>query len=329
LKNKGGISLTKKPNQKTLSDIKKSAEKFVPILKRSKKQSVNEADTRIIINAILEKVLGYDKYFEVTAEQMIKSSYADYAIILNKKPVMIIEVKAIDVKLKQDHVRQAVNYAANEGIKWAILTNGFEWRVYRIKVDKKVDQMLFFTVDFSDNISDEDSLLLYCLSKDSFLKGYIEEFWQYKSAINPSFFIKALFSDSLLNSLKKELKKISGYNVSKDEIVDILITQIIRSDVIEKNLSKEQIHSQKEEKSIDLENLSESQKEILLFLAKAQNIVSLDEIKNYLHEKEIDMQLSGPFKAINRRLGEGIVKTDEGYYIKDYVKKLINEKFSN
>ena len=52
----------------------------------------------------------------------------------------LIEVKAIGMDLKAAHVKQAVDYAANKGVDWVLLTNGVSWRVYHIVFAKPIDQ---------------------------------------------------------------------------------------------------------------------------------------------------------------------------------------------
>ena len=42
----------------------------------------------------------------------------------NGKLHYLIEVKAIGSDLKENHVKQAVDYAANEGVDWVLLTTG-------------------------------------------------------------------------------------------------------------------------------------------------------------------------------------------------------------
>ena len=55
----------------------------------------------------------------------------DYALKLNKKPVLLVEAKALDDALDDvKAVTQVVGYAANDGIVWCVLTNGIKWRVY-------------------------------------------------------------------------------------------------------------------------------------------------------------------------------------------------------
>ena len=42
---------------------------------------------------------------------------------MNNKIQYLIEAKAIGTTLKPTHIKQAVDYGANEGVDWVILTN--------------------------------------------------------------------------------------------------------------------------------------------------------------------------------------------------------------
>lgn len=75
----------------------------------------------------MSEVFGYDKYAEITSEYTIKGTYCDLAIKLEGKLQMLVEVKAIGLDLKDAHLKQAVDYAANQGVEWVILTNGAVW----------------------------------------------------------------------------------------------------------------------------------------------------------------------------------------------------------
>src|SRR6185295_334860 len=106
--------------------------RFQPVLASAKSRDVNESDTSMIVTDMLAELFGYDKYSEVTRELCIRGTYCDLATRLDGKFQMIIEVKAIGLELKDAHVKQAVDYAANLGVEWVALTNGNLWRVYRV-----------------------------------------------------------------------------------------------------------------------------------------------------------------------------------------------------
>src|SRR5687768_4999723 len=106
--------------------------RFQPIVDASRTRDDGEADTAIIVADVLAEVFGYDKYNKVTAEFAIRGTYCDLAIKLDGTIQTLIEVKAIGSELKDAHVKQAVDYAANQGVDWVMLTNGATWRVYRV-----------------------------------------------------------------------------------------------------------------------------------------------------------------------------------------------------
>ena len=85
-----------------------------------------------IVTDMLSEILGFDKYSEVTSEHAIRGTACDLAIKLDGTVEMLIEIKAIGIELKDAHVKQAVDYASNQGVDWAILTNGINWRIYKV-----------------------------------------------------------------------------------------------------------------------------------------------------------------------------------------------------
>jgi len=63
-------------------------------------------------------------------EHPVKRKKADIALMIDRKPKVIIEVKSLEKKL-DDHKVQALDYARNKGIMWVILTNGKNIQLYK------------------------------------------------------------------------------------------------------------------------------------------------------------------------------------------------------
>lgn len=122
--------------------------RYQPILSAAKARDVGEADTVTIIKDMLADVFGYDKYSDVTSEHAIRGTYCDLAIKIDGHLQTLIEVKAIGLDLKEQHVKQAIDYAANQGVDWVLLTNGITWRVYHLIFAKPIDQELVLEIDF-------------------------------------------------------------------------------------------------------------------------------------------------------------------------------------
>src|SRR3954451_14633319 len=96
--------------------------KFQPVLSSAKSRDIGESDTVVIVTDMLQEVFGYDKYNEITSEHSIKGTFVDLAIKLDGTLVLLLEIKAIGLDLKDGYVKQAVDYAANQGVDWVVLT---------------------------------------------------------------------------------------------------------------------------------------------------------------------------------------------------------------
>lgn len=75
---------------------------------------------------------------------------ADYALLgPNGKPVAIVEAKRLHLPLEEmTFIEQAVQYAHNAGVSWALLSNGFQWRLYEIiSPGKPAEERLVWSVE--------------------------------------------------------------------------------------------------------------------------------------------------------------------------------------
>ena len=94
--------------------------------------SVYEARTRVaLINPLLQ-VLGWDTADPavVMAEFSLLKGRADYALLAtNGKPVAVLEAKRLGEGL-ETHNSQMINYALQEGVDFAGLTDGDQWHIY-------------------------------------------------------------------------------------------------------------------------------------------------------------------------------------------------------
>jgi hypothetical protein len=127
--------------------ISTQLKKYQSVLKDAKQRDISEADTVTIIKDILADVLGYDKYKDISSEHAIRGTYVDLVVTVDEKQRFLIEAKAINIELKDAQVKQAIDYAANEGITWVVLSNGAVWRLYCLKFGKPIDKILVFEID--------------------------------------------------------------------------------------------------------------------------------------------------------------------------------------
>lgn len=210
--------------------------KFQPILNNAKNRDVNESDTVIVITDMLSEIFGYDKYSEITSEFMVRSTYCDLAIKLDSKIAFLLEVKAIGLELKDNFVKQAVDYAANQGIDFVVLTNGVLWKVFKIAFTKPIDQELVFEFDFlSLNFKNADDIeKLSLLSKEGWLKSFLYDYHSQKQALSKFFLSALILSDPIADVIRRELRKIApDVKVTSDQIKEVILKEVLKREVIE------------------------------------------------------------------------------------------------
>lgn len=210
--------------------------KFQKVLATAKSRDLNESDTVSIISDMLAEIFGYDKYLDITSEFAIRGTYCDLAIKINGKIEYLIECKSIGTQLKEQHIKQAVDYGANQGVNWVILTNGITWRLYKLKFEQPISFDLVYELDLSTlpPRSDETKELLYILHKTALDKGYRQMHFEKTQLINPYTVAQLLFSENVVNAIKKEIRKLSeDLKLSNEEISEILQKDVVKRDLIE------------------------------------------------------------------------------------------------
>ena len=210
--------------------------RFQPILEAAKARDVNESDTVIIVTDMLSEVFGYDKYSEITSEYVIRGTYVDLAIKLDNSLQMLIEVKAIDSDLKESYVKQAVDYAVNQGVEWVTLTNGIIWRVYRVTFSQPVGQDLVIEIDFLklSHRNSDDIESLYLLTREGLAKAVLGEYHAQRQALSRFFIGAMVLADPVVDVIRRELRRVSpDVKIDSEQIRDVLIAEVIKREVVE------------------------------------------------------------------------------------------------
>lgn len=227
---------------KVQSRITQGLKQFLPILASARARDVSEADTVTLVKDMLAEIFGYDKYLEVSSEFSIRGTYCDLAIKLDGKLTLLIEVKAIGIDLKDQHVKQAVDYAANQGLDWVILTNGSKWQVYKLEFSKPISKELVLDLNIENcsTRSSSDIDLLYLLCKEGWQKSALGEFNSQQQALSSYTIAALLQSEPLLKTLKRELKRLStDVRIEEDDIRRVLLSEVIKRDALEGDKAKE------------------------------------------------------------------------------------------
>lgn len=210
--------------------------RFQPILSSAKSRDVNESDTVIIVTDMLQEIFGYDKYSEITSEHAIRGTFCDLATKLNGKIELLIEVKAIGLELKDTYVKQAVDYAANKGVEWVLLTNGHIWRIYKITFSKPIDQELVCEFDFlvMDPKKSDQLEMLYVLSKEGWLKAVLTDLHQRRQVLSKFVIAAVCQSDPVVDVIRRELRRLcSDAKIQSEQIKEVLLADVLKREVVE------------------------------------------------------------------------------------------------
>ena len=222
--------------KKVVERFNKQVPRFKRILDKAYDRDINESDTVTIVTDILCEVFGYDRYDEITSEYAIRNTFCDLAVKIDDEVSYLIEVKSISTDLRENHLRQAVNYGANEGIKWVILTNGILWQVYNIQLKKSVQHDKVFEINFKEISPRKKEVqeLLYTLAKEGVTKDVISEYQEKVNAVNRYVISALLMHGPVVDCLRRELRKFSpGIRVETEEIIDIIKNDVLKRNVIE------------------------------------------------------------------------------------------------
>jgi hypothetical protein len=238
------LPATKK--MKLLNDLKSYKKKYV----NDKYLDLDESATRLMINEFLTTILGFAPLDEVKTEYMIRGTYADYVVQTKGRRHFLVEVKAMSIELSDKHLRLAINYAANEGIDWALLTNGRNFDLYRVYLRDKIESKLVFSINLGEDIKTAAEGVQY-LTKTSIEKGGLADLWNRISALDPGNVAGLLYSKAIINILKKELKKKYKTNFKEEDIM-LSVTRIIEDAIFDFKPVKEKkpnlkLKSKKEE----------------------------------------------------------------------------------
>jgi len=216
--------------------IQQAFTKLRPVLLEARNRDVNEADTVTLVKAILSDAFGWNPFFDVTSEFAIRSTYVDLAVKADNHIAFLIEVKAIGSDLKDNHLRQAINYAANQGIEWAVLTNGVIWQAHRVSFGKPIDHEMVFQLDMITDNPREARVkeMAFLLSKEGMTKAAITHFHAEKQALSKFNIGAILRSEPVLMLVRRELKRAyPQLSPSIDQVKDLIDTEVLKRDVLE------------------------------------------------------------------------------------------------
>jgi hypothetical protein len=229
-------------SNKVAERITTQLKKYQTILTEAKDRDISESDTVVIIGDLLADVLGYKKYTEITTEFAIRGTYVDLAVKIGSDVRFLLEAKAIGVALKDNHVKQAIDYGANHGIEWVVLTNGIVWQVYKIHFRQPIDKSLLFELDILQS-SPRSPQVLECfgsLSREGFTQAAMSTFYQQRQATSKFSLAAILTSETMLAALKKEIRRInSNIKIEENYLKLVLQNDVLKREVVDSDEAKQ------------------------------------------------------------------------------------------
>ncbi|MGD1026569.1 type I restriction enzyme HsdR N-terminal domain-containing protein [Candidatus Binatus soli] len=199
-------------------DIRKPLKKMLPYLLQAQKDSLNEADTVLLLIRIFEGVLGWDAIGELSREAHLKNKFVDIVLKLDGVTKLLVEAKAAGEKLRDRHVEQAELYASENNFHWVVLTNGVVWNLYHLTFDDGIDYEKAFSIDLSDASFDANAERLALLHKQAIKKGEQEAFWERTAALNPESVGRFLFDEQVLSLMRRKIHNSEGVLLDVEDI---------------------------------------------------------------------------------------------------------------
>ena len=143
-------------------EFKDELKKYTGRLETIKDTLQTEEATKMSLIVPFFQLLGYDVFNplefcpEYTADIGIKKGEkVDYAILMDNEPVILVEAKSVNKKLDR-HSSQLFRYFVSTSAKFAVLTNGVEYKFYTdLDETNKMDKDPFLSINLL-NLKDNE-----------------------------------------------------------------------------------------------------------------------------------------------------------------------------
>jgi type I restriction-modification system DNA methylase subunit len=144
-------------------------------LSQRERRDYNEANTKNVFVQPLFEALGWDfsDINQVEAEKTIVKGRVDYIFKINRVSKFCLEVKPLRDELTDDHRKQAISYAYNKGVTWAVLTNFDKLQVFNAeRQTPDLNSVLALNLNYGDYVTHFDDLSL--LSRELVIDNALE-----------------------------------------------------------------------------------------------------------------------------------------------------------
>ena len=127
-------------------------------------------------------------------------------------------MKSAGTSLRDRHIEQAQNYAAQGNIKWVVLTNCAVWNLYHLSFDEGIEYEHAFVVDLINDPINKSSEMLSVLHKQSITRGELEEFWKKQTILGPNSIGKVIFNEETLRLIRRLIRKQDGVLIDEEDL---------------------------------------------------------------------------------------------------------------
>ena len=208
-------------------ELKKKLKVYSNIFREAQEKGKKEADAVMYLVQFFKDALGYDIFKEISKEYQIKGKYCDIALRIKGQVEILVEVKQPGIQLANRHIEQAEIYAMKSGTKWALLTNGCDWRLFHLSFYEEggIESALVFKTDLLKSFKEKPDDVVEkfkLLHRKNFIRGELEKFWKKKTMLIPRALSKALFTEEVLRAISREVNRGADVKVGIEDTAKAL-----------------------------------------------------------------------------------------------------------
>lgn len=157
-------------------EIQALIEKYEQVVSSGSIKKYSEEDTKNGFIRPLFSALGWNMNdrIEVTNEENISGDRVDFGFYLNGRTKFYLEAKPLKADIhKEEYAKQAIKYAWNKGVNWAVLTDFETTKVfYSQDIKKSLSDKLYFSINHNELIERFDQF--WQLSREAFSEDRID-----------------------------------------------------------------------------------------------------------------------------------------------------------
>ena len=213
-----------------INDSVKQARKLAEL---AAAREMNEAQTTDVVEDILEKMLGYDRFADRFPQFNIDDKGKNIVDILLQFGDGIrvpVEIKQATLRLNDRHAGQLEDYAKLLGSEFGILTNGIEWQLH--SYDGQAGDIIISRCNMLADAPKEISEAMYVFAKEAIRGGHTSKQAELAAYLQAGNVADALVSKRVLSAIRLEMKDRHGVRLDDADIRNVLMGEVVRSNLL-------------------------------------------------------------------------------------------------